>query len=189
MPWPGGSAVSATTSNVEVWGSCPDLVKLFLHMFPSPSLSHESHHAILQLSFMKQAVWFPTIEEKVEAKDWVEVHSCRAWQNGWLFVDGTLVPLFDHPHWYSKSYIDRKCNYSLNIQVCLVTHSWICTYKMFICRLSHCWTYTLLNLVMAIQADDSTAWDETHLAREHTTILEGDEFVWADSAYPVELSC
>jgi DDE superfamily endonuclease len=37
-------------------------------------------------------------------------------------------------------------------------------------------------------AHDSTAWDETHLAREHTTILEGDEFVWADSAYPVELS-
>ena len=27
------------------------------------------------------------------------------------------------------------------------------------------------------------------LAREHTTILEGDKFVWADSAYPVELSC
>jgi hypothetical protein len=38
-------------------------------------------------------------------------------------------------------------------------------------------------------AHDSTAWDETHLAREHATILEGDEFVWADSAYPVELFC
>ena len=37
-------------------------------------------------------------------------------------------------------------------------------------------------------AHDATAWDETHLAREHATILEGDEFVWADSAYPVELS-
>jgi len=37
-------------------------------------------------------------------------------------------------------------------------------------------------------AHDSTAWDETHLAREHATILEGDEFVWADSAYPVDSS-
>lgn len=37
-------------------------------------------------------------------------------------------------------------------------------------------------------AHDSTAWDETHLACEHATILEEDEFVWANSAYPVEFS-
>ena len=37
-------------------------------------------------------------------------------------------------------------------------------------------------------AHDSTAWVETHLAREHDTILEENEFVWADSAYPVSLN-
>jgi hypothetical protein len=87
----------------------------------SPSLhTKRVMTAILQRSFMKEAVRFPTDEEKGKAKDWVEAHSCRAWRNGWLFVDGTLIPLFDRPHWYGESYFDRKCNYSLNIQVSIV---------------------------------------------------------------------
>ena len=73
--------------------------------------------AILCPSFIKEAVRFPTPEEKEEAKSWVEEHSCKAWRNGWCLVDGTLIPLFDRPHWYGESYFDRKCNYSLNIQV------------------------------------------------------------------------
>jgi hypothetical protein len=73
--------------------------------------------AILRQSFMSEAVRMPTAEEKSKAKAWVEAHSCRAWRHGWIFVDGTLIPLFDRPHWYGESYFDRKCNYSLNIQV------------------------------------------------------------------------
>jgi hypothetical protein len=73
--------------------------------------------AVLRQSFMNDAVRLPTPEEKSKAKDWVEAHSCRAWRHGWIFVDGTLIPLFDRPHWYGESYFDRKCNYSLNIQV------------------------------------------------------------------------
>lgn len=74
--------------------------------------------ALLRHSFMSEAVRLPTTEEKSKAKDWVEAHSCRAWRHGWIFVDGTLIPLFDRPHWYGESYFDRKCNYSLNVQVC-----------------------------------------------------------------------
>jgi hypothetical protein len=74
--------------------------------------------AVLRRSFMDEAVRFPTPEEKEEAKVWVEMHSCRAWRDGWCLVDGTLIPLYDRPHWYGESYFDRKCNYSLNIQVC-----------------------------------------------------------------------
>jgi hypothetical protein len=73
--------------------------------------------AILHQSFMSEAVRMPTAEEKSKAKAWVEAHSCRAWRHGWIFVDGTLIPLFDRPHWYRESYFDRKCNYSLNVQV------------------------------------------------------------------------
>lgn len=73
--------------------------------------------AVLRHDFMEQAVCFPTKEEKEEAKAWVEAHSCHAWRDGWLMVDGTLIPLFDRPFWYGESYFDRKCNYSLNIQV------------------------------------------------------------------------
>jgi hypothetical protein len=77
--------------------------------------------AILRQSFMNEAVRLPTAEEKRKAKAWVEAHSCRAWKHGWIFVDGTLVPLFDRPNWYGESYFDRKCNYSLNVQVCIIS--------------------------------------------------------------------
>lgn len=73
--------------------------------------------AILRPSFRCAAVCLPTSEEKEQAKAWVESHSCPAWRNGWCLVDGTLIPLYDRPHWYGESYFDRKSNYSLNIQV------------------------------------------------------------------------
>ncbi|KDQ52057.1 hypothetical protein JAAARDRAFT_139205 [Jaapia argillacea MUCL 33604] len=73
--------------------------------------------AILRPTFLRTAVRYPTPEEKEKAKVWVEKHSCRAWRGGWCLVDGTLVPLYDRPFWYGESYFDRKCNYSLNIQV------------------------------------------------------------------------
>lgn len=73
--------------------------------------------AILRPEFMESAVRMPTPEEKEEAKAWVEAHSCKGWRNGWCFVDGTLIPLDERPFWYGESYFDRKCNYSLNIQV------------------------------------------------------------------------
>lgn len=32
---------------------------------------------------------------------------------------------------------------------------------------------------------DARAWEATQLAQEHLTLLDDDEWVWADSAYPV----
>jgi len=75
--------------------------------------------AVLRSSFKDKAIRMPTPGEKEEAKEWVEKRSkCPAWRDGWCFVDGTLVPLAFRPFWYGQSYFDRKCNYSLNIQVC-----------------------------------------------------------------------
>lgn len=78
--------------------------------------------AVLRPDFMRSAVRMPTAVEKERAKRWVQSHSCKAWRNGWCFVDGTLVPLDERPTWYGESYFDRKSNYSLNIQVrnCMV---------------------------------------------------------------------
>ncbi|KAF9039982.1 hypothetical protein BJ165DRAFT_1416426 [Panaeolus papilionaceus] len=73
--------------------------------------------AILRPEFLHQHVRLPTSEEKEEAKKWIEKHSCSAWRDGWCMVDGTLVPLYERPHWYGESYFDRKSNYSLNFQV------------------------------------------------------------------------
>jgi hypothetical protein len=51
--------------------------------------------ALLSPDFIKQAVQLPTDEKKVEAKIWVEKHSCRASRNGWCLVNGTLIPLYN----------------------------------------------------------------------------------------------
>ncbi|KLO04406.1 hypothetical protein SCHPADRAFT_947717 [Schizopora paradoxa] len=72
--------------------------------------------AFLRKSFRDAALGMPTAEEKEEAKQWVEEHSCHAWREGWCMVDGTLVPLYHRPYWFGESYFDRKCRYSLNFQ-------------------------------------------------------------------------
>lgn len=125
--------------------------------------------AVLQPEFMSEAVRLPTEEEIEQAKRWVEVHSCRGWRNGWCLVDGTLIPLFERPHWYSESYYDRKCNYSLNLQVISLPN--LCIIDFSYGRMG--------------SAHDATAWEDTHFAQEHTSILKENEWIWADSAYPV----
>ena len=52
-----------------------------------------------------------------DAKAWVEEHSCPAWHDGWLMVDGTLIPLYQCPHHHGNAFFDQKSNYSLNLQV------------------------------------------------------------------------
>ncbi|KAH9159806.1 hypothetical protein EDB89DRAFT_1864238, partial [Lactarius sanguifluus] len=52
-----------------------------------------------------------------QAKTWVGGNACPAWQDGWLMVDGTLVPLFQRPSEFGTSYFDWKNNYSMNVQV------------------------------------------------------------------------
>jgi hypothetical protein len=52
------------------------------------------------------------------AKEWVEENSCPAWRDGWLMVDGTLVPLAWRPGFFGNVFFDHKCNYSMNVQVC-----------------------------------------------------------------------
>ncbi|TFK61840.1 hypothetical protein BDN72DRAFT_933980 [Pluteus cervinus] len=125
--------------------------------------------AILRPEFMKKAVRMPTPEEKEDAKRWVQQHSCRAWRNGWSFVDGTLVPLSNRPAWFGESYYDRKNHYSLNFQVVSLPNLRIIDYSFGYPGSRH----------------DSVAWKATQLYLEHETLLEDDEWVWADSAYPV----
>jgi hypothetical protein len=92
-------------------------------------VTHRVLMAMLRHGFLSLQVRLPTEEEKEEAKAYVEEASCKAWRGGWCFVDGTLVPLFDRPHWYHESYFDRKSNYSLNIQVSKHSYACSCTDK------------------------------------------------------------
>ena len=68
-------------------------------------------------SFRSASVQWANSEAKAAAKEWVESMSCPVWRNGWLMVDGTLVPLFQRPSWFGNIWFDRKSNYSLNVQV------------------------------------------------------------------------
>lgn len=70
------------------------------------------------LALHDQYIHWPSAEEKEDAKQWVEDAACKAWRDGWVFVDGTLVPLADKPGYHGEAYFDRKSNYSLNVQVC-----------------------------------------------------------------------
>ncbi|KAF7351923.1 DDE Tnp4 domain-containing protein [Mycena venus] len=126
--------------------------------------------AILDPGFMTEAVRMPTPSEKEKAKAWIEAHSCRAWRDGWCMVDGTLVALFDRPFWFGESYFDRKCNYSLNIQIVSLPNLRIIDFGYGYTGSTH----------------DSTAWEGARLAKERETLLQNGEFIWADSAYTLE---
>ncbi|KAF8191116.1 hypothetical protein K438DRAFT_1675946, partial [Mycena galopus ATCC 62051] len=122
--------------------------------------------AVLRPEFMAEAVHMPTVSEKEKAKAWIEAHSCKAWRDGWCMVDGTLVSLFNRPYWFGESYFDRKCNYSLNIQIC-APHS----------RSAPIVSLPNLHIIdfgygFTGSTHDSTAWEETRLAKEHATLLE-----------------
>jgi hypothetical protein len=109
--------------------------------------------ALLNSDFIKETVRMPTEEEKEEAKIWIEEHSCKYWRNGWLFVDGTLISLYIPPYWYGESYFDRKCNYSLNVQVSylsILSKSFF--YNFTCCRLCQCQIFASLTSATVIQA-------------------------------------
>jgi hypothetical protein len=67
--------------------------------------------------FHASSVQWANPQAKEAAKEWVEAASCPAWHNGWLMVDGTLVPLFQRPGFFGNTWFDQKSNYSLNVQV------------------------------------------------------------------------
>ena len=71
--------------------------------------------ALCSEQFHQSAIRWPSEEAKEVAKAYVEDHSCLGWQDGWLMVNGMLVPLFMHPDHYSNNWFDWKSNYSLNV--------------------------------------------------------------------------
>jgi hypothetical protein len=70
--------------------------------------------------FRRSSVRWPNSAAKATAKAWTEEASCPSWRDGWLMVDGTLVPLFMRPTFFGNTWFDRKSNYSMNIQVCFL---------------------------------------------------------------------
>ena len=91
---------------------------------------------------------------------------------------------------YGESYFDRKCNYSLNVQVSLkplgLLKNLLILYSFQIVSLPNLWIVDF-SYGHTGNAHDSMAWNDTQLAQENDTIINDGECVWADSAYPVGL--
>jgi hypothetical protein len=73
--------------------------------------------------FRRSSLCWPDDAARERAKAWVAENSCDAWRNGWLMVDGSLVPLYARPAFYGNVFFDRKSNYSMNVQVIKSTPS------------------------------------------------------------------
>jgi hypothetical protein len=73
--------------------------------------------AVLRGPFRDSVCAWPDADAKKRAKEWVAEQSCPAWGDGWLMVDGTLVPLYSRPGFFGNAWFDQKSNYSMNVQV------------------------------------------------------------------------
>ena len=63
-------------------------------------------------------VRWPVGAEREEAKKWVEEQvSLSEWRNRFCMVDGTWISLYRKPLHYGETFFDRKCNYSINVQI------------------------------------------------------------------------
>jgi hypothetical protein len=69
------------------------------------------------LSLHDDSVHFPDAHEKEAAKNFVEEHTCPEWQNGFLLVDGTKLPLFQRPGLHGDAWYDKSGEYSIDCQV------------------------------------------------------------------------
>ncbi|KZT23927.1 hypothetical protein NEOLEDRAFT_1157052 [Neolentinus lepideus HHB14362 ss-1] len=143
----------------------PQQVAITLYQF-----GHDGNSASLQQVANWSGVAKGTVGiEKEAVKCWVKSHSCQAWHDGWCLVNGTLVPLFEWPYWFRESYFDWKSNYSLNVQIISLPNLQIIDFGYGYTGSTH----------------DSTTWEATSIVQEHESVFEDDEFIWADSAYPV----
>ncbi|EGO22573.1 hypothetical protein SERLADRAFT_440586 [Serpula lacrymans var. lacrymans S7.9] len=116
----------------------------------------------------------PTREEKDAAKAWVENQVCAEWRNGCLAVDGTNISLFQKPSHFGETFFDRKSNYSLNCQAIILPHN----LKIIDYGLGHVGS-----------THDSSAFQDTLTSQNHKVFLNEDEWIWADSAYPITSWC
>ncbi|KXN80887.1 hypothetical protein AN958_06943 [Leucoagaricus sp. SymC.cos] len=73
----------------------------------------------------------------LSAKECVEAASCVIWHDGWLLVNGALVPLTEKPDYHGEAYFDHKSNYSLNVQLITLPNLYIVDYVIGHCGSAH----------------------------------------------------
>ncbi|PPQ94789.1 hypothetical protein CVT25_008391 [Psilocybe cyanescens] len=125
------------------------------------------------LSLHDSVVCWPSEEEIEEARQWVEMHSCAAWHNGYCMVNGTLIPLFEKLGHHGEAYFDRKSNYSLNVQLITLPNLQIIDYVVGYCGSAH----------------DATVFRVSQTYAHSDKLFKDSEWIWADSAYALDMWC
>ncbi|KZP19661.1 hypothetical protein FIBSPDRAFT_1024780 [Athelia psychrophila] len=114
-----------------------------------------------------EAVHLPTAEEK-------ETQACSEWRDGFLLVDGMKITIFQRPGLHGDAWFDKNKDYSLDCQLITVPDtSLIVDYSLGHTGSVH----------------DSWAFRSTRTFKESRIIFEPGEWIWANSAYPVEKWC
>ncbi|VDB88565.1 unnamed protein product [Peniophora sp. CBMAI 1063] len=129
--------------------------------------------AVCSDRFRASTVQWASADAKEVAMEWVESRSCPAWRKGWLMVDGTLVPLFQRPAFFGNNFFDRKNNYSTAVQVISTPDLRIIDFSVGRPGSQH----------------DSSGWRDTDVYKRRRQLIAPDEWVWADSAYPLTDWC
>ncbi|VDC02626.1 unnamed protein product [Peniophora sp. CBMAI 1063] len=129
--------------------------------------------AINDKAFKSSALQWASPRARAEAMEWVERETCSAWRNGWLMVDGTLVPLYRRPGFFGNNFFDRKANYSTAVQIISLPNLRIIDYSVGRPGSTH----------------DSTGWRDTWIYQRRDGLLRDGEWIWADSAYPLTKWC
>lgn len=103
------------------YGNAASTMKVALQFGVSYRMVHLATARVMKAcctdKFRCASVQWPTAAAQELAKEWIEAHSCPAWRNRWLMVDGTLVPIYRRPGHFGNAFFDRKSNYSFNVQV------------------------------------------------------------------------
>jgi len=142
------------------------------------------------LTLHDECVRFPTPAEKESVKAWVGEQACPEWRDGYLMVDGTKLPLFQHPGLHGDAWFDKNRSYSLDCQVCF--YPFTCY-----CNLTCHQLVTLPDSLLIVDyglghtgsAHDSMAFRSTRTFKEHKQLLAPSEWIWSNSAYPAETWC
>ena len=116
-------------------------------------------------------VRWPVGAEREEAKRWVEEQvSLSEWRNGFCMVDGTLIPLYRKPSHYGETFFDRKCNYSINVQIINTPNRKIIDYASGFRGSRH----------------DTHCFASTKLGKNPSRFLGQHEWCWGDAGYPLQ---
>jgi len=151
--------------------------------------------AVIESGLRERHVFWPASGSgrRERAKKIVAEKVIAGWNGGWCMIDGTLVPLYSKPHYFGERFFDRKSNYSVNVQVCN-KYAFNCCYSYMIrvakrnLQIINTPDLRIIDYSVGFigSTPDATAWKNTRLAKDHESLLEHDEWCWADSGYPIE---